>query len=266
MSTDWGALASGALALCVGLALVSFVSKRLKLDSGALLVAILFAPAILYLGLSGRLVEFKGLGLEAKFQAIAARQVSSSAKVSPIAPSASEVRGVEEAKSLLGMGANVVFVSDKDRADKRVMGQEVAPYARRIVPGLLDGSFEVLVVIDEKQKVLGYFPRTHFLDLLRIVVDPISRGSVEKSGVDYLGIYDALMQTKLWDIIEYPRIRADNEGQYLLVESDSTNAQALSKMNQARQEVAVLVDGKGIYAGIVRRSDIVAELLSATTK
>jgi len=265
MNLDWPALLSGIVALGLGLGLVAFVSTKLKLDSGALLVSVLFAPAVLYLGLSGRLVEFKGLGLEAKFQAIAAKPVSPISKIRTIAPSGSDVQDVAEAKSLLGMGANVVFVKDVDRR-QRVKGQEVSQYARRIIPGLLDGSFNALVVVDANQKVLGYFPRTHFLDLLRVVVDPVSRGGVEKSEVDYPAMYDALMQTKLWDIVEYPRARTESEGQNLLIRSSMSNAQALSEFNKTRQEVAVVVNQDGTYGGILRRPDVMAELLEVTIK
>ena len=60
-----------------------------------------------------------------------------------------------------------------------------------------------------------------------------------------------------------PEVRAEREGQRLLLSTSDTNAEALSKMAEVNQNVAVATSPNGKYAGLVRRNDIVAHMLGA---
>jgi len=259
MSTDASAVFGTALALAAGLGIVFICARQLKIDSGVLLVSALFAPALLFLGLSGRLVEFKGLGLEAKFQQAAARPVAPTS-VKPSSPSASAIQKRSDANAYLGIGSQVV-VLEAPPADIPVTRQRVLDVALKIYPGLLQGNFELLVVVDASGKVLGYFRREFFLDLLRIELEQTIRG--ERQQFDSKRVGDQLEQTQLWDVVEYPRMRAESWGAKLYIQPAESNASALAKLAAANQEAAVVVDAKGAYAGIVRHGDIVAELLAA---
>lgn len=259
MSADFTALIGTTFAIAVGLGLVAICLRLLKVDSGALLVAVLFAPALLYLGLSGRLLEFKGLGMEAKFQQAAARSVTPTS-VRPVAPSASEIRDQSPARAFMGIGSEVVLL-EAPKTDMPVTRQRVLDIALKIYPGLLQGKFELLVVVDEADRVLGYFNRYYFLDLLRIEVEQAIRGS--RTSYDANRVGEQLEQTQLWDLVQYPSIRADAQGIKFFISPSDSNATALSKLASVSQDAAVVVDSKGMYAGIVRRQDIVAELLGA---
>lgn len=261
MFSETTALLSTAASLVVGLGLVVMCTRYLKVDSGALLVAVLFAPAVLFLGLSGRLVEFKGFGLEAKFQQLAARAIAPT-NIKPVSPSASAIRDVSEAKAFFGLGSEVVIV-EAPKADIPVTRQRVLDVALQIYPGLLQGRFELLVVVDSTNKVLGYFHREFFFDLLRIEIEQTLRGL--RKAYDSVQVGEQLEQTQLWDIVQYPAIRAEASGTKLYIKNTESNASALAKFASANQDAAVVVDANDAYAGIIRRNDIVAELIGALT-
>ena len=261
MSPDRLAIVSTALALVAGLGIVFICARYLKINAGGLLVGALFAPAILYLGLSGRLVEFKGIGLEATFQQTAARPIAPTS-VKPSSPSASEIQQRSGANAYLGIGSEVVLL-EAPPADIPITRRRVLDVAVQIYPGLLQGNFALLVVVDSSNKVLGYFHREFFFDLLRIEVEQTIRGVRQQFDSKRVG--EQLEQTQLWDIVEYPRMRAESWGSKLFIQTTDSNASALAKLTAANQETAVVVDAKGAYAGIVRRSDIVSTLLAALT-
>ena len=263
MNVDFASLLATAVALSIGLALTWWCSKKLKTDSGALLVAVLFAPTVLYLGLSGRLVEFKGLGVEAKFQSVAARAVTPSGQIKPVSPSASAIQSVAQAKTFMGMGSQVILLT-APAEDRDVKAHQVNPVARSIYPGLLDGTFEMLVVLDSESKVLGYFQKEYFFDLLRIELEQVIRG--DRSDYDYKRVYQQLEQTQLWDLVAYPKVRAENDGRKLKILATTSNADALAMLDASGAESAVVVDASGKYAGVVRRADIVSTLVSALVK
>lgn len=261
MSPDTSAIIGTALALIAGLGIVLICVRYLKVDAGVLLVGALFAPAVLFLGLSGRLVEFKGLGLEAKFQQAAARPIIPTS-VKPSSPSISEIQHRSGAKAYLGIGSQVVLL-EAPSSDIPITRQRVIDVAVQLYPGLLQGNFDLLVVVDSSNKVLGYFHREFFFDLLRIELEQTIRGARQQFDSKRVG--EQIEQTQLWDVVEYPRMRAESWGSKVFIQTTDSNAGALAKMTSANQEVAVVVDSNGAYAGIVRRKDIVSELLTALT-
>jgi hypothetical protein len=257
--SDLPALLSTATALAIGLVLALVCSRYLKVKTDALLVAVLFAPVLFFLGLSGRLVEFKGLGLEAKFQQVAARVVTPTT-VKPVSSSAPAIQRLSEVNAFMGVGSDVVLLQ-ATKEDIPVTRQRVLDVALQIYPGLLQGSFELLVVVDPAYKVIGYFPREYFYDLLRIEIEQTIRGA--RTAFDSVRVGEQLEQTQLWDVVQYPRIRSEASGTKLFVQTSDSNAAALGKLASANLGAAVVVDPAGGYSGIVRRNDIVAELLGA---
>lgn len=259
--SDFLSLFNTLIALIVGLGLVAFSKRRLNLENGAFLVAILFAPLIMFLGLSGRLLEFKGLGMEAKFNQVASRQVTPSA-LKPRSASASEIQDRSAGRAWMGIGSEVVLLEAREGATVETR-KDVNDYAALIYPGLLQGNFEMLVVLGSGNRVLGYFPRYFFLDLLRIEIEQTLRGS--RKELDSKRVGEQLEQTQLWDIVEYPRLRAELSGVMTTVRTTDTNAYALSVMADAGLDSVVVLDNTGAYAGIVKRKDVVADLLLALT-
>ena len=163
----------------------------------------------------------------------------------------------------MGIGSQVVLLTAPSE-DRELKAHQVNPIARSIYPGLLDGSFEMLVVLDKDSKVLGYFHKQYFFDLLRIELEQVIRG--DRFDYDYKRVYQQLEQTQLWDLVAYPTVRAESEGRQLRIPTTTSNADALAKLDVAAADSAVVVDAAGKYAGIIRRSDIVSALLGALVK
>lgn len=163
----WGAIMSGTTAalfstlgfLLVGILMAAWSKHHLKLESGAFLSAVLFAPVLMYLAMSGRVLEFKGLGLEAKFQEVARQQVKPVALAKPVsqtAPSAEGIRDTSGFRAMFGIGSEVVIIT-AGQEDKPVTRQHVISVAQQIYHGLLQGKFEILAILDESDRLLGTF-------------------------------------------------------------------------------------------------------------
>ena len=97
-----------------------------------------------------------------------------------------------------------------------------------------------------------YSAREFFLDLLRIEFEQTIRRAGQQFDSKRVG--EQLEQTQLWDVVEYPRMRAESWGSKIFIDATDSNAGALARLTAANQEAAVVVDSKGGYAGIVRRS------------
>jgi CBS domain-containing protein len=259
MNIAWAELWPAVAFLAAGLLLVVFFARRFKAGSSALLVSLLFAPLLIFLAASGRLVEFKGLGVEAKFQQKANEPVKpNAAKISPLASSGSDIRNSDVVRRAFAIGTEVVLVTA--RADSDVRHDQVLAVAEQIYPGLLDGKFEALVITDESDRPLGYFPRSYFLDLLRIEILQTVRG--KRKEYETRRVYEQLEQTELWGIVAAPAVRAREEGQKQTITISASNAEALAEMLRTKLPILVVVGLDGKYAGIVRQNDIVASLVA----
>lgn len=245
------------LALMAGVGIAVGLVKYAKLDNSAVLVAVLFAPAFLYLGFSGKLVEFGGLGLQAKFREAASKKVL---PIKPISTSPQEVEESGPRKAFFSIGTEVVILRASD--DNRAATHEaVLQVAQKIYPGLLQGKFELLVVLDKNDRVVGYFAKEFFHDLLRIEVEQVIRG--DRQSFDHATVRRQLEQTELWSIVAHPRVRAELDGEKLLLSTSDSNLEALKKLSQQNQHAAVVAGPYAKYAGLVRRADIVSELVAS---
>ena len=252
-----GAMAFGFVTLGVVLA---WIAKRLfTLESGSLFASVVLVPVAAFLIISGRVSEFAGYGLSAKFREAAASQDK---------PLHSEIKNIIAsgragiAQALLGPGAEVAFL----QAPAQPQSQAAVPsiiegLASEIYPSLLRGTFQALVVTDKGGRVLGFFEPHFFSDLLRIEVIQTMRGSRQR--YDAERVRAQLEQTLLWDIVEQPDRRAKEWGVIATVKETDSNAAALRKMAESNASVLVVVDAKGTYKGIVRRQDIISTLLLA---
>lgn len=104
-------------AIVVGMGLVLLCKRYFKVEGGALLVSVFFAPVVLYLIFSGRLLEFKGYGFEARFKQVAARVVVPS-NVRPLAPSASKIREMSKTKAIFGIGLAIMGVKNGESKER----------------------------------------------------------------------------------------------------------------------------------------------------
>ena len=74
-------------------------------------------------------------------------------------------------------------------------------------------------------------------------------------------VKEQLQQTQLWDIVKFPKMRAESWGIRDTIPIKTSNIDALKIMRDKNLNAIVVVDGKGKYNGIVKRNDIVTDLL-----
>lgn len=250
----WKALFS----LAISLIFAAGIKYLLKVKSEMALVAIVGLFSILLIfRTTGPVESFKigDSGLEAKFATVANMAIVPSSII-PLSGSAKEIQEISDAKAVLGIGAQVVILQQL-RENATLSSNDVISVAHKISPGLLQGNFEVLVVIDRNMKVVGYFSREFFFDLLRIELEQTIRG--ERKSVR--PVKEQIEQTQLWDIVENPKMRAEDWGSKVFIKYNASNVDALGQLDSSNQEVGVVVAEDQTYAGIVRRSNIMAKML-----
>ena len=115
--------------------------------------------------------------------------------------------------------------------------------------------------MDSENRVLGYFLRDMFFDLLKLTFLPSSLPedqfyrNVNKARDDFLRT-----NTELWLIIQYPRPRLEAKGRQLTLRREATNAEAYRLMIEEGQDVVLVVDNEHRYAGVMTRRQIEGEL------
>jgi len=252
--------------IALGLFLAVIAKKYFSIDNSALFASLIFAPIVAYLVFSGQLSEFRGFGLEAKFREAAAQPVKTSnlrsTTISPTSGEVSELLEKSDLKAYFGIGSEVVIQKVLTNNDENKIGfREVFQVAHKIYPSLLQGVFQFLIILDESERVLGYFEREFFLDILRIEIEQNIRG--KRTGYQKEKVEEQLQQTQLWDIVEYPRKKAEAWGIQETISNTTTNLEALKIMREKNLKAIVVVDGDRKYSGIVKRNDIISDLLSS---
>ena len=236
--------------LLLGILMVAMFSRYLQSNSPALFLAGLFAPSLIYLAITGNLLEFRGLGFEAKFHRAAVQRVEIPDGVKRVDPSASsshDIKQASTARAVFGIGSPVVFVTASEK-EKTISVGDVYATAMKIYPGLLDGTFELLVVLDEWDRPFGYFPKSFFADLLRIELTHVKRSADPPSNWQK-SLKAELEQTLLWDILTSPRRRASDWGITKTARLSDSNHEALSVMVSNGLDTIVVVDDDRKYAG-----------------
>lgn len=248
----------------VGLLLAGVAKKWFSIDNGPLFASLMFSPIIVYLVLSGQLLEFKGLGLEAKFREVATQRVKTTSlnttTITLSSDSIPESTRRAEVRAFFGIGSEVVLLeADVSSTDRSIGVRDVFSVAHKIYPSLLQGNFQYLVILDESDRVLGYFRKEFFFDILRIEIEQTIRG--RREAYQEARVEEQLQQTQLWDIVSNPRLRAETWGIKETVHVNTTTLEALQILTEVGLEAIVVVDGEGKYRGVVKRSDIVSDLV-----
>ena len=187
----------------IGLILAGIAKKAFSIDNGPLFASLIFAPIVAYLVLSGQLLEFKGFGIEAKFRDVAAQFVEiESPNIAIITPTSDSIKELSEkakTNAFFGIGSEIVLLQTPINEEQKKFGfREVFQVAHQIYPSLLQGIFQFLIVLDESDRVLGYFGKEFFYDLLRIEMEQTIRG--KRTEFQKEMVKEQLQQTQLWDI------------------------------------------------------------------
>lgn len=257
---DMWAIAFASGFVLAGLGLSIFAKRRYDIDNSGLFVSLLIVPFAIYLLASGRIAQFEGFGIKARFAELASTEIVQSKvgsiSISPERPSWESVEDVETALVQFSGSDSIVLVktgttlSTEDRIAKGLL----------IKNGLLSGSLRFVVIIDEKGRPSGYFHPHTFLDLVHLQFEFSHYEDAGKPDRD--GLIRAMKQTKFfWDIMLKPEVRAEDWGEKLFVPINETLLGAFETLSEENARGAIVTDQQGKYRGYVMLSDLSKELL-----
>ncbi|MBD3305165.1 hypothetical protein GF339_02300, partial [candidate division KSB3 bacterium] len=215
------------IVITLGLLLAIIAKKWFSIDKSGFLIALMLTPLIIHFILSGYLSKIEGFGVVAEFRKVSTQPVEVTAISSEKPPEA------DSAKTYLGIGSGIIKL---DPRKKELKPDYVIKVAYQIYLSLLQGHFQFLIIVDESDRVLGYFEKEFFFDILRIELEQTIRGEVP---VDYekkkeerkKRHVEQLQQTGLWDILEDPKGRAAWGIQKAIL-PETTNVEALKIMRE----------------------------------
>lgn len=257
---SWFAFLMAILFLAIGFICAFFAHKVLKINNSALFSSLFFAPILAYMVFSGQIAEFKGFGIEAKLRDASKKKIE--IKVGTISNLLSGTN-YGELQSFLSGGSEVVLLNSNQASKHSKNPWRLAfSIAEQISVNLLQGKFELLVVVDGQRRVIGSFAKHWFMDIPSIPDVHVSRGNDKDfDQTDEKRIKSNLSKTLLWDILLKPLERTKEWGLTATISKSATQINALRELNRHSIDALPVVDGDGKYQGIVRRSDIETAIL-----
>ena len=264
---EFGAVAGLILA---AIALV-WVSKRAQLELGeASKTALILAPLIVFLLMSGKISELEGLGWKAKFRELGTRTAIETARSSDLATISNQANPADFRNEANWAFCRPYYLLTDSSAKIRTKPDEldreaVLHIALAVRHSLVCGKFLALIVVDKDRKPIGYFPRDHFLELLRIVLVGYNGLAVDADTA-----FQQVVGSELGVILQNPEIRAgSDDASRNTVPGEEDIGSVYRKMIAANIEIALITDRLGRFDGIITRRAIegkVIEGLLTTSK
>jgi hypothetical protein len=236
--------------------------KRLELGLGETSkVALLVAPLMFYLLLTGKFTEFEALGFKTKLKQLTRETTLTAARAHDLAISYKEAADPDFGSEALWQECRPFYVITdkvaKDAAGKIDMDR-VLRVASAIRSSIVCGQFKMLIVVDRNRKPVGYFGWKQFIELLRI---PLVIYDVIPTDPSLL--FNQVMATELGVILHNPEIRAKSpEASKLIIEATTNLQNAYRELLKSGQEEAVFVDRFDRFDGIITRSVIEGRIVT----
>lgn len=245
--------------LTLGILAAWLSNKCFSLDNSGLYVSLFFAPILTYMVVSGQILEFKGFGVEAKFHEIASRKIDLSDTIK------NSIAGKKHGtfQAMFGGGSEVAILSIQTIAKAGDSGRSDLAFniGEQIAASIAQGTFELLVIVDDNKHVLGYFPRHWFLDLMSIADIHTSRGNDPHfDQYDHKSRERKLQKTYLWDILVKPKDRVDGWGKTRVLNTDATYLDAYQALTKESITAIPVVDESSRYVGIIEWKDVESNL------
>lgn len=243
-----------ALALILSGFLLVWISQLAKLEFGDLpKTAIILAPLILYLLVTGKISEFEGLGWKAKFREVVVEKVTDTARASDLMISSPEANKPNFFKEAFWLSCRPYYVLT-DKTAKSATGeldqQAVINIATAIRSSIICGRFEALVILNAEEKPVGFFRPTQFLEIFRI---PLVTYNATPPTAE--SVYNQIMSSELGVILSNPVIRGkSDEAEHLNVSSDANIETTYKTLVEKGSNVAMITDRLGRFDGIITRT------------
>lgn len=262
MEWGWPPIFATAGVVLAGFSLALLAQRKFGVKSESLVLSLFFAPVVAYLIFSRQLSDFSGFGFELKFVAASREAIADTVATANI-----DVLQVKddlplELKAYISLGSPVVIIKVGEAPEKEKAQGVKRNLAKHIRDSMAIGAFDLLIVLDKDNRVLGYFPQYFFSDLARIhfehtvVAENLRRFYPTRDQVDYL-----IQQSEFNLIFDHPAVRADLQGIKHVVNEKTSNIDALKLMARERLDALVVTDGRGRYKGFLRKDDVLARIL-----
>lgn len=246
----------------VGFGLV-WLSKLIKLELGeASKTTVILAPLIVFLFLSGKISEFEGLGWKAKFRSLGAESVVKAARTSDLATISDQTDPADFFNEAFWTRCRPYYVLTENSAKKKDKPNELdkraaIQIATAIRSSIICGRFIALVILDKDRKPLGFFPRAHFLEILRTIL--VAYGPVQ---LDSEAAFMQIASSELGVILMHPEARAkSDEANHNTVLAGEDIESVYKKMIAANVDTALITDRLGRFDGIITRAAIEAKII-----
>lgn len=232
---------------------VIFVYKVFGITDSAIIVSLLIIPLLTYGILSGRLRELSGPGgWGAKFSEAAAKRLSPT----------------KAALSLTRLEMDVIPKESLARLDERIgkirdgrpivltmtLGSPSIQYDPLAVSKVIDAlsnfrGFKFIVITDTHDHLIAYFPHWSLKELLK---------AVPAAGEE--NIINMINDSLEFEIANHPLAITD------VISDNSSNVDALEKMEELNLEAIIVVNGTGKFKGVVERDRILSKMMIALAK
>lgn len=249
--------------LAAGGLLAFFAFRVLKFDNDLALAGLIVVPLIFLLLVSGQLKDFGAFGVSAKFKEEANQTVGKLALKNNLAITDEQAsRGDyvrealwQECRPYLVLRPDTVPAKDAPGYDNRIVH-----IATAVRTSILCGTLQALIVLDERNKVVGFFEPELFLETLRVPL--IVYGASPSSG-----LAAEIRQSELGVVLGAPIQRAlSPEAHRVFVPEGADLVEALEKLKASGADLAVVTNSAGEFRGIMPRQLVVEELLLATAR
>ena len=236
--------------LAVGIFVVYVMKTYLALEGDNLFVSLLLIPVVIYLVLSGRLSELKAGGLSMVFnQALKETVTLSPSSVElPIDPLEAVEKGgyspLQETMRRLSSLKDAKPVTLTLNLGRGYVDEAIMFYISSLSQF---PSFKFVVMLDEMNKVVGYFPVNAFLQIIQN--DDIAGRFISN-----------IRNAELEELNQFPGIITET------VSPNASNIEALEILQKGDYDALLVVDGNRNLRGVVQRDKIIGNMLLSMAK
>jgi hypothetical protein len=232
--------------LAAGICAVWIAQNVLDLKGDAVLVAFLVVPLLLYLALSGRVREFAAGGLDVKLTEVSREPVERLTTRPRIADAIAAEEGPLNDPNV------PMMKTDPNRPQVVTLTLGGGPYERQAVLERLKSqaaftAVPLLVVLDDRQRVLAYMSYRSAVDLL----------ARPERGDRFVALVNGDDPDVFDDGGGFSAVKTDT------LPSNATNAEALETMERTGLDAVVVADRKGRFEGVVERGRVLTRMMLA---
>lgn len=221
-------------------------------------------PAIAYLLTTGIVSDFEGFGITAKFRVLSEKPVVEVISASELVITDELADDPNFFRDSYFQACRPYYVLREDSVPQSNTG-EFDDFAVRLAisirSSIICGELEALVVLDSRNKVLGFFRPNFFYELLRIPLETYNTGIDESKDSDF-GIADRVLNTELGPVLSHPVVRAESaDAKRIFLSTQANLIESLATLRDSNSNVALLTNSAGEFRGIVTRRLLVDALI-----